>query len=112
MPIQKLAEDFAVLAQIGAADVTEIAAAGYQTIICNRPDSEQGAVPHQQIADAAARAGVDFVYLPVVSGAITDQDVVDMAAALAAAKKPVLAYCRSGARSGQLWQAAISNTGQ
>ncbi len=106
MTIMKLSDDFAVLAQIEAADLEGIAQAGYRTVICNRPDSEEGAVPHQQIAEAAAGFGLDFVYLPVVSGQITEQDVTDMAEVLAAAKTPVLAYCRSGTRSGHLWQAA------
>jgi uncharacterized protein (TIGR01244 family) len=98
MDIRPIADGFAVTGQITARDVKTIAEAGYKTIISNRPDSEDGAVPHGDIEKAAEAAGLKFVYLPVVSGAMTTDNVRDMAAALDEAETPVLAYCRSGTR--------------
>lgn len=106
MNINKLTDDYAVCAQIQAADVATLKAAGYRSIICNRPDGEEFGQP--QVADIAAAAqaeGLVFHHVPVVSGHMTMEDVRAMAAALARAPAPVLAFCRSGARSGHIWQA-------
>jgi sulfide:quinone oxidoreductase len=47
-----------------------------------------------------------FANIPAVSGALTDQNVSDMARALDQLPGPVLAYCRSGARSAKLAEMA------
>ncbi|MFZ9061746.1 MAG: beta-lactamase hydrolase domain-containing protein, partial [Steroidobacteraceae bacterium] len=58
MHINKLTEDYAVCAQIQAADVAAIKAAGYRSIICNRPDGEElGQPPVTEIAAAAKAEG-------------------------------------------------------
>lgn len=98
MQFRKVNEEFAVSGQIGAAQVPEIAAAGYRSLVCNRPDTEDGAVAHDEIEAAALAAGLEFRFIPVVSGAITGKDVADMAEAMDSLPKPVFAYCRSGAR--------------
>jgi uncharacterized protein (TIGR01244 family) len=103
MEIHSIADGFSVTGQITADDVRTIADAGYKTLISNRPDSEDGAVPHDDIRKAAEAAGLGFVYIPVVSGAITADNVRDMKAALDQAESPVLAYCRSGARCTNLF---------
>ncbi|MEX0344497.1 MAG: TIGR01244 family sulfur transferase [Rhizobiaceae bacterium] len=104
MEIRQIAEDIAVASQITAGDVEAIAGMGFKTLISNRPDSEQGAVPHDEIRAASEQAGIAFHYIPVVSGAITAANVGDMADAMAVAERPVLAYCRSGARCMNLFQ--------
>jgi uncharacterized protein (TIGR01244 family) len=103
MEIRPIADGFSVTGQITADDVKTIADAGYRTLISNRPDSEDGAVPHDYIRKAAEKAGLRFVYIPVVSGAITADNVRDMKAALDEAQAPVLAYCRSGGRCTNLF---------
>jgi uncharacterized protein (TIGR01244 family) len=103
MEIRPIADGFSVTGQITADDVKTIADAGYRTLISNRPDSEDGAVPHDDIRKAAEKAGLKFTYIPVVSGAITADNVRDMKAALDGAQAPVLAYCRSGARCTNLF---------
>ena len=84
---------------------------GYRTVINNRPDGEGG--PDQptsaQMQAAAAAAGLDYHYLPVISGSITAEQVVQMAELVKAASGPVLAFCRSGARSTQLWMMGTAN---
>jgi uncharacterized protein (TIGR01244 family) len=85
-----------------------VAEAGYKSVIINRPDYEGG--PDQPTADAvsaAARAaGLRVEYQPVVSGAITADDVTKFAELLQTMPAPVLAYCRSGARCTSLFQSA------
>lgn len=107
-PIRYLNAAFAVTAQITVDDVAEIAAQGFTTLINNRPDGEGGsAQPLSRDIEQAARAtGLHYVYLPVVSGAITPAQAVAMRQALATAPAPVLAFCRSGARCAQLYQLA------
>lgn len=98
MDYRKVNDDFSVSGQITVGQVPAIAAAGFRSLICNRPDTEDGAVAHDEIAEAAKSAGLEFRFIPVVSGAITRDDVADMAAALKDLPTPVFAYCRSGAR--------------
>lgn len=103
MEIRQITEDYAVAPQIEVEHVPLIKAAGFRSIICNRPDSEDGAIPHDLIEAAAREAGLEFRFIPVVSGQITQDDVNDQAAALNALPRPVLAYCRSGARCTNLY---------
>jgi sulfide:quinone oxidoreductase len=105
--ITRLTDMISVSPQITLDDVTSLEKDGFKSIICNRPDSEEGEHPRSsEISAAAKEAGLLFAYVPAVSGAITDQDVREMADALAALPTPVLAYCRSGARSTTLTEMA------
>lgn len=104
MEIRQLNEDISVTGQISAADVATIAKAGFKSVICNRPDGESTGQPAaDEIASAVKAAGLDYRYIPVVSGAITPDNVKDMAAALDDMPRPVLAYCRSGGRCANLF---------
>jgi uncharacterized protein (TIGR01244 family) len=101
-----------VAAQLSVHDLPAVAAQGFRTVINNRPDGEGGpGQPDSREFEAAAQAlGLHYVYLPVVSGAITTLTQAQaMREALATAPGPVLAFCRSGARSAQLYSLA---TGQ
>lgn len=107
MEYRQIADDFAVSGQITAEDIATIKAAGFKSIICNRPDEEQPGQPaHDGIKAAAEAAGLPFRYVPVVSGQITNDDVTLMADALDELDGPVFAYCRSGARSTNLYAMA------
>jgi uncharacterized protein (TIGR01244 family) len=105
---QAIAPGFAVAAQLSANQMADAAAQGFKTVVNNRPDSEGG--PDQPLSQAIAVAaqtnGLHYVYLPVVSGAITPEQAQALRAALQSAPQPVLAFCRSGARSAQLYALA------
>lgn len=104
MTMTKLADDFAVSPQITVGDIPVIKAAGFQTIICNRPDGESADQTNfEDIETAAKEAGLAIHYIPV-AGIMRREDVVDFSVALQQATGPVLAYCRSGARSTGLWE--------
>ncbi len=93
-------ETLSVSGQISPSDVAAIAAAGFRSIICNRPDHEAADQPRFAAIEAAAAAlGLATAYLPVTSGAVTEADVDAFAALLATMPAPILAFCRSGARS-------------
>lgn len=96
---------FAVAAQLTAQDMAAVAAQGFKTVINNRPDGEGGdSQPASREVEASAKAlGLNYIYLPVVSGSVTPEQVQAMRDALAGAATPVLAFCRSGARSAQLY---------
>ena len=57
-------------------------------------------------AAAVEAAGLTFRYIPVISGQMTADNVVDQAEALDELPAPVFAYCRSGTRSTNLFVAA------
>ncbi|MCB2117129.1 MAG: TIGR01244 family phosphatase [Rhodobacteraceae bacterium] len=110
MEIRSLTPDYAVSPQITPDDVTAIRAAGFTTLIDNRPDAEIPAeVGTEAMRRAAEAAGLVFVANPVVGGAISDENVRAQCAAIAAAKGPVFAYCASGNRSSIVW--AMSQAG-
>lgn len=104
MEIRPIAEGIAVAGQITATDITAIADLGFRTLISNRPDTEPGTVPHDEIRAAAERAGLVYHYVPVHLSGITEANINDMSAAMKNAERPVLAYCRSGGRCANLFQ--------
>jgi len=108
--ISQHTEHFSTAPQIGPEDMAAIAAHGFHTVINNRPDGEGG--PEQPtsyaMAQAAQAAGLGYHYLPVISGQITSEQVKQVAALLKEAPGPVLAFCRSGARSTTIWHMALA----
>jgi sulfide:quinone oxidoreductase len=107
MQVTRVAPDYAAAAQITPEDVAEVAALGYRSIMCNRPDAEEPGQPDFAAVAAEAEArGLATAHVPVISGRITEVDVAAFRAAVATLPGPVFAYCRSGARSQQLWRLA------
>jgi sulfide:quinone oxidoreductase len=113
MDTKRLAPDIAVSAQLAVSDVAAAAAAGFRSVICNRPDGEGADQPaFGEIEAAATAAGMEARYQPVTSGQVSDADAAAFGRTLAALPKPVLAYCRSGARSATLWSLAEGARGR
>lgn len=107
MSITWIAPDYAVSPQLRPGDLPEIAAAGYYAIVNNRPDGEAPDQPSSEAIEAAARQlGLDYAYIPVVPGEVSSEAARRLDRFLAAAEGPVLAFCRSGSRSLQLWKLA------
>lgn len=106
--VRLLTDHFAVAPQLSANDMAAVAAAGFKSVIINRPDFEEGPMQpvSAEVIAAAQAAGLVAEYQPVISGGITQDDVLAFAALLKRMPAPVLAYCRSGARCTQLFQAA------
>jgi sulfide:quinone oxidoreductase len=104
MEIKKLSDDYAVAAQIGPADVQTIVAAGYKSLICHRPDGEAPDQPPYAVIEREAIArGLTVRHQPVVSGRLGGDNVEELGRLIDELPKPVLAYCRTGTRSAQLW---------
>lgn len=104
MDIRQLTTDFSVSPQIDPADFPAIAAAGFKTVICNRPDMENPP-SHQaaQMAEAASAAGVAFEVLEITHQGLTPSHVARHNEIVAKAEGPILAYCASGNRSSIMW---------
>ena len=99
---------FATAPQIQPADLPEIAALGFKTVINARPDGEEvGTQPSSAALEAAAKAaGLHYAHLPVIPGQITPAHGQQFAELLKNHPGPVLAFCRSGARAVSLHQLA------
>jgi uncharacterized protein (TIGR01244 family) len=110
LAVQQFSADVCVAPQLDPAAMTLAAAQGFKSIINNRPDFEGG--PEQPtsaaIEAAAVAAGLTYAHLPVAPGYQSPQEVARFAELLATLPRPILAFCRSGTRSGKLFLAAAS----
>ena len=107
LDIRQITPAYAVSPQIDPGDMAAIAAAGFTTIICNRPDAEIPPSHHASaMAQAAQNAGLEFVVIPVTHQGLNAQMVADQKAAMDGSRGPVLAYCASGTRSSIVWSLA------
>jgi len=104
MDLRKITDVFTVSPQIVPEDVAEIAALGFKSIICNRPDGEEmGQCEFNLIENAAHDAGLKFACVPITSGSVSQADMEDFHAAVDGLPNPILAYCRTGTRCTMLW---------
>lgn len=109
---RKLTETVFASPQIGLAEVDEAKAQGIALIVNNRPEDESDdQTPGSEIEAAARAAGIGYTAIPVTQAGFSEAQVRAMVEALAGAKGPVLAYCRSGTRSTLLWALAEASTG-
>jgi uncharacterized protein (TIGR01244 family) len=106
--LRALAPDICVAAQLTPAAMAEAAREGFKSVVNNRPDFEHG--PGQptsaEMEAAAVAAGLQYRWLPVASGFQSPQELAAMAALLGELPRPLLAFCRSGARSTRMITAA------
>ena len=104
MQASALSPTLSVAAQIRPEELPQLAAAGFRAVICNRPDGEGPDQPlFAELSAAASAAGLEAVYLPIVSGKVGDDDASAFGRLLDGLPKPVLAFCRTGTRSATLW---------
>ena len=108
LPMQQIAPDFCVAPQLEPSAMAEAAAAGFKSVINNRPDMEGG--PDQPLSadvEAAARAaGLEYRHLPVNGAYQSPEEIAAMRALVDSLPKPILAFCRSGARSTKIYVSA------
>lgn len=110
---RQLTEDFWVSPQIALEDVGEAKARGFTLIVNNRPEGEAPEqVPGDAIEAAATSAEMDYLAIPITHAGFSEEQVEALAAAIVAARGPVLAYCRSGTRSTLLWALAQASQGR
>ena len=108
LPARAIAADVCVAPQLMPEAMAEAARAGFRSVVNNRPDFEHG--PDQptsaEIEAAALAAGQQYRHLPVDGGWQSPEEIAAFAALLHELPRPLLAFCRSGARSARLYEAA------
>lgn len=110
--IRKVDDSISVAPQISVEDVAAIKAAGFTAIVNNRPDDEEaGQVSGDAIREAALAAGLTYAAIPITHAGFSYPQIAAMADVLAGAEGPVLAFCRSGTRSCNLWALAQARNG-
>lgn len=105
MDIRPVDQDYSVSGQISVEDLDQIKALGFKSIVCHRPDQEQPGQPaFQEIASRAKELGLEIQHIPVGPMGVTEEAVNGMVDALDELPRPMLGYCRSGARSTAIYQ--------
>jgi uncharacterized protein (TIGR01244 family) len=109
LPTVRLDANVSVAPQLSPDAMAEAAAAGFRSVINNRPDFEGGPTqPTNASIEAAARAaGLEYSFLPVAGNFQSPEEIARFGELLATMPGPILAFCRTGTRSGKLWQAAV-----
>lgn len=111
MEIKRIDDHVSVSGQITPEDIPALKAAGFTTIVNNRPDGEAPDQPSGAAIAAAARAaGLDYVAIPLGREGVSPDMVEKTRQALEGSAGPVFCYCRSGTRSTTLW--ALSQAGK
>ena len=95
--------------QASPEDMAVVAKQGFASVMNNRPDFEHDVdqPTAQSVADAAHAAGMDFYDLPFSALRVTPELLVRFAQMVSQAPKPILLYCRSGARSTAIYRMAV-----
>ncbi|MEK8045942.1 TIGR01244 family sulfur transferase [Ideonella margarita] len=108
LPLNPIAADVCVAPQLPPEAMAELAALGFRSVINNRPDFEGGPdQPTSAAVEAAAlAAGLQYRHLPVAGGYQSPEEIAAFAQLMAELPRPVLCFCRSGARSTRLYMQA------
>ena len=108
LPLQAIAPDICTAPQLSPAAMAEAAAMGFKSVVNNRPDFEHG--PDQPtsaaIQAAAEAAGLQYRHLHVAGGCQSPEEIAAFAKLLEELPRPLLMFCRSGARSTRLFMQA------
>ncbi|MBX3618573.1 MAG: TIGR01244 family phosphatase [Rhizobacter sp.] len=108
--VHAVAPDVCVAGQLEPSAMAWAAQNGFKSVINNRPDFEGGpSQPTSAAIEAAARAaGLEYAFLPVNGAYQSPEEIARFGELLQTLPRPILAFCRSGARSGRLYQAATA----
>lgn len=105
MDIRPINDEYAVTGQIEPGDLPAIRDMGFKAIVCHRPDGEAPDQPSfGTIRAEAEKLGLEIRHIPVGPMGVTADKVQAMVDALDDMPRPMLGYCRSGARSTAIYQ--------
>jgi len=108
LSLSNIAADVSVSPQLDPSAMAELAGLGFKSVVNNRPDFEGG--PDQPtsatMAAAARAAGLEYRHLPVAGGFQSPEEIAAFGQLMAELPRPVLCFCRSGARSTRLFVAS------
>ena len=107
MRVLELAPQVYVTGQLFAEDLKLAAKQGVRTIMNNRPDGEAPGQPlSEDLAKVAEELGMTYVYVPIDRNSATRQGIEEFAKTCDELERPLLIFCRSGARSTKMWEMA------
>jgi len=105
MRMNQVSDDFYVSGQVGFSDLPALAEQGIKSLICARPDDEEGNQPRfADLAKEAKALGIEALHVPISPGQATPDAIAKFGKGYAKMAKPVLGYCRSGARAHSLYE--------
>lgn len=112
-PYSAIDEGVFVSGQILPRDIADLPRFGFAWLVNHRPDGEEPGQPGaDEVAKAAAAAGLSVVHAPVRG--LPDAKAVAATARVLGGLKPgekVLMFCRSGMRSSAAWAMARASAG-
>ncbi len=110
LPLRPIAADVCAAPQLTPEAMAEAARAGFRSVVNNRPDFEHGpGQPTNASIEAAAKAvGLEYRFLPVNGMYQSPEQIAAFAQLLQELPRPLLVFCRSGARSTRLYAAAVA----
>ncbi len=108
LPLRQVTPGVFVAPQLTPEAMAVAARAGIRSVVNNRPDFEfEPTQPTNASIEAAALAvGLEYRFLPVSGAYQSPQEIDAFARLLEELPRPILAFCRSGARSARLVIAA------
>jgi uncharacterized protein (TIGR01244 family) len=111
LDLKRINDRVSVSPQISPDDLVALKAAGFTTIVNNRPDGESPDQPDNATMQAAAeKAGLAYHFIPLGRDGVNPEMIAAEKAALEGSAGPALLYCRSGTRSTTLW--ALTQAGK
>ena len=112
MNVNNISDLVSISKQIHISDLALIKSLNFEVIVCNRPDGEALNQPSfSEIQEAAQALGIDAVYVPF-KGTLITEEIVQQFETLLDGNKKILAYCRTGNRSCNLWATTAAARGQ
>lgn len=105
MDIRPIDDEYSVSGQITPEDVVTLKEMGFKSIVSHRPDNEVADQPaFDAVAAEAKRLGLEIRHVPVGPDGVTAEKVNAFVDCLDEMPRPMLGYCRSGARSTKIYE--------
>lgn len=100
----EISKKLSVAAQPSLAEIQSFRDQGFLTLINNRPEHEEPGQPGNQAEQQEAKhCGLSYAFIPVTADTITEADVRAVQRVIDESDGPVLAHCKSGTRSLNLY---------
>ena len=106
----KVSDNFYVSTQISEEDLDYIKNEGFSLVVCNRPNGEEDSqIDFEIIQKRCESMGLTFINLPMVPGNLESELILHTKKILDKNQK-TLAYCRTGTRCINLFEADVDET--
>lgn len=111
MTIETITPSYSVSGPLTDQELYELKAHGVTTLVNVRPDDEvENQTNHRQWRNKVREMGMEYVFVPVVSGHYSLADITDFYDLVTDPKRKVHGFCRTGTRAFHLWALAQAAT--